>query len=41
LTLPAEIDPAKTTATLKDGVLELVMAKAAESKAVDVEVKTE
>jgi HSP20 family protein len=41
LTLPAEVDPARTTATLKDGVLELVMAKAAESKAVDVEVKTE
>jgi len=41
LALPAEVDPAKTTATLKDGVLELVLAKAAESKAVDVEVKTE
>lgn len=40
LTLPAEIDPAKTTATLKDGVLELVLAKAAESKPVNVEVKT-
>lgn len=39
LTLPAEVDPAKTTATLKDGVLELVLAKTAESKAVDVEVK--
>ncbi|MCI0660177.1 MAG: hypothetical protein L0220_03805 [Acidobacteria bacterium] len=30
---------AKATATLKDGILELVLAKAVASKAVDVEVK--
>jgi HSP20 family protein len=41
LRLPAEIDPAKTTAVLKDGVLELVFAKVAEGKAVNVEVKSE
>jgi HSP20 family protein len=39
--LPAEVDPAKTTAVLKDGVLELLFAKVAESKAVNVEVKPE
>ena len=33
LRLPAEVEPDKTTAVLKDGVLELVFAKAAESKA--------
>jgi HSP20 family molecular chaperone IbpA len=42
LRLPAEVDPAKTTAVLKDGgVLELRLAKIAESKAVNVEVKRE
>jgi HSP20 family protein len=41
LRLPAEVDPARTTAVLKDGVLELVSAKVAESKAVNVEVKPE
>jgi HSP20 family protein len=41
LRLPAEVDPSKTTAVLKDGVLELVFAKVAESKAVNVEVKPE
>jgi HSP20 family protein len=30
--LPAEVDPASTTATLKNGVLELKMPKATESK---------
>jgi HSP20 family protein len=40
LTLPAEVDPAKTTAVLKDGVLELALAKVAASEAVNVEVKT-
>ncbi|MCI0664776.1 MAG: Hsp20/alpha crystallin family protein [Acidobacteria bacterium] len=40
LSFPAEVDPAKATATLKDGILELVLAKAVTSKAVDVEVKT-
>jgi len=39
LRLPSEVDPAKTTAVLKDGVLELAFAKAPESKAVAVEVK--
>ena len=41
LRLPAEVDPAKTTAVLKDGVLELVFAKVAGSEAVSVEVKPE
>jgi HSP20 family protein len=41
LRLPAKVEPDKTMASLKDGVLELVFAKAAGSKAVDVEVKTE
>jgi HSP20 family protein len=41
LRLPAEVEPGKTTAVLKDGVLELVFAKAAGGKAVDVEVKPE
>src|SRR5262245_12454263 len=39
LRLPAEVEPDKTTAILKDGVLELVFAKAAESKPVAVEIK--
>jgi HSP20 family protein len=39
LRLPSEVDPAKTAAVLKDGVLELAFAKAPESKAVAVEVK--
>ena len=41
LRLPAEVEPDKTTAVLKDGVLELALAKAAESKPVAVEVKPE
>jgi HSP20 family protein len=41
LRLPGEVEPGKTTAVLKDGVLELVFAKAAGGKAVDVEVKPE
>ena len=41
LRLPAEVEPDKTTAVLKVGVLELVIAKAAASKAVNVEVKPE
>jgi HSP20 family protein len=41
LRLPAEVEPKKTTAVLKDGVLELVFVKAAESKPVAVEVKPE
>ncbi len=40
LTMPAEVDPTKTTAVLKNGVLELAFTKVAESKAVTVEVKT-
>jgi HSP20 family protein len=39
LRLPVEVEPDKTTAVLKDGVLELTFAKAAESKAIEVEVK--
>jgi HSP20 family protein len=39
LTLPAEVDPAKTAATLKDGVLELALTKVAASQPVNVEVK--
>jgi HSP20 family protein len=41
LRLPAEVEPDKTTAALKDGVLELAFAKADGSKAVDVKVKPE
>jgi HSP20 family protein len=41
LRLPAEVEPDKTTAVLKDGVLELAFAKADGSKAVDIEVKPE
>jgi HSP20 family protein len=39
--MPAEIEPNKTTAVLNDGVLELAFTKAAETKPVAVEVKTE
>jgi HSP20 family molecular chaperone IbpA len=38
--LPVEVDPAKTTATLKNGVLELDMAKSAQARTTRVEVKT-
>jgi HSP20 family protein len=41
LRLPTEVEPDKTTAALKDGVLELVFAKALESKPVTVEIKPE
>jgi HSP20 family protein len=41
LRLPAEVEPDKTTAVLKDGVLDLAFVKAAESKAIDVEVKSQ
>jgi HSP20 family protein len=41
LRLPAEVEPDKTKAVLKDGVLELAFTKAAESKPVAVEVKPE
>jgi len=41
LRLPAEVDPSKTTAVLKDGVLELVFTKAAESEPIAVEVEPE
>jgi HSP20 family protein len=37
--LPAEVDPAKVTANLKDGVLELSMPKAAPPKKIKVESK--
>jgi HSP20 family protein len=39
LNLPAEVDPAQTTATVKDGVLELTLAKVAKSEPRSVEVK--
>ncbi|MFN0109399.1 MAG: Hsp20 family protein [Blastocatellia bacterium] len=39
LTLPAEVDPAKTTATLKHGVLELTLARTPVGQPVNVEVK--
>jgi HSP20 family molecular chaperone IbpA len=39
LDLPAEVDPSKTTATLKDGILELEILKAA-TKKTTVEIKT-
>jgi HSP20 family protein len=41
LRLPAEVEPDKTTAAFKDGVLELAFAKADGNKAVAVEVKPE
>jgi HSP20 family protein len=41
LRLPAEVEPDKTTAVLKDGVLELIFVKAPESKPVAVEVNPE
>lgn len=37
--LPAEIDPGKVTANLKDGVLEMVLPKVPVKEAVGVEVK--
>ncbi len=37
--LPAEVNPAKTTATLKNGVLELDMPKTAQARTTRVEVK--
>jgi HSP20 family protein len=40
LDLPAEVDPAQAAATLKNGILELTLPKAAVSKAVRVEVKS-
>ncbi len=40
LMLPATVDPAKVTAALKNGVLELVMEKTVAPQAVNVEVKT-
>lgn len=38
--LPFEVDPGRSTATLKDGVLELTLDKALSEPAVNVEVKT-
>lgn len=40
LNLPAEVDPAQAAATLKNGLLELMLPKAAESKVIQVEVKS-
>jgi len=39
LSLPKKVDPAKATATLKDGILELTLVKAAASEPTNVEVK--
>jgi HSP20 family protein len=38
--LPVEVDPVKTTATLKDGILQLTLVKSEMSKAVNVEIKS-
>jgi HSP20 family molecular chaperone IbpA len=38
--LPVEVDPAKTTATLKNGILALDLTKSAEARMTHVEVKT-
>lgn len=38
--LPAEIDPAKVTANLKDGMLEIALPKTVARQAVGVEIKT-
>lgn len=38
--LPAEVDPAKVAATLKDGVLEITLPKLPAQQAVGVEIKT-
>ena len=40
LDLPAEVDPAKATAVLKDGILELDLAKTRATQAARAEVKT-
>lgn len=40
ITLPENVDPRRTAATLKDGVLELTLDKAEGGSAVKVEVKT-
>lgn len=40
IALPAEIDPSKVTANLKDGVLEISLPKVAVRQPVDVEIKT-
>jgi HSP20 family protein len=37
--LPATVDAEKTTATLKNGVLQLTMPKAAESKTIEIKAK--
>jgi HSP20 family molecular chaperone IbpA len=37
--LPVEVDSSKVTATLKDGVLELSMPKAAKAQKVPIEEK--
>jgi HSP20 family protein len=40
LELPAEVDPTKAAATLRNGILELTMTKVVSGKAVNIEVKT-
>ena len=39
INLPAAVDPAKVTATLKDGVLEMEMPKAVPPKKIKIEPK--
>ncbi len=39
INLPADVDPAQVTATVKDGILELTLAKIAKSEPTSVEVK--
>jgi len=41
ITLPAAVDASKATATLTNGVLELILPRAAEAQAAQVEVKAE
>jgi len=41
ITLPAAVDASKATATLANGVLELILPRAAEAQAARVEVKSE
>ena len=41
ITLPATVDASKATATLTNGVLELILPRAAEAQAAQVEVKAE
>lgn len=39
VTLPCDVDPAKTDATMRDGVLTIRLAKAEKSKAMPIQIK--